>query len=181
VQGAWRVVRVVISGPPGSGKTTQAKLVAEYFGLKYFSAGRIFREIALKRGVGIEELSLIASRDPSIDVEVDRKTFEVARENNIVIDAHLGAWIVGDLVDMRVYIAAPFALRVLRIAARDNIPLEKALRETLIREVSQKKRFMEFYGIDISDLSIFDIIINTKSIDVKKAFEILKKTIESSI
>jgi len=174
-------VRVVISGPPGSGKTTQAKLVAEYFKLKYFSAGRIFREIAIKRGVGVEELSVAASRDPSIDIEVDRRTFEVVHEDNIVIDAHLGAWIVSDLVDVRVYVTAPFTLRVLRIAARDNIPVDKALRETLIREVTQKKRFKEFYGIDIDDLSIFDVVVNTKNIDARKAFDILKRVIENSL
>lgn len=174
-------MRVVISGPPGSGKTTQAKLVAEYFKLRYFSAGRIFREIAIRRGVGVEELSMVASRDPSIDIEVDRRTFEVAREDNIVIDAHLGAWIVSDLVDVRVYVTAPFTLRVLRIAARDNVPVDRALRETLIREVTQKKRFKEFYGIDIDDLSIFDVVVNTKNIDAKKAFEILKRVIESSL
>ena len=174
-------MRVVISGPPGSGKTTQAKLVAEYFKLRYFSAGRIFREIAIRRGVGVEELSMVASRDPSIDIEVDRRTFEVAREDNIVIDAHLGAWIVSDLVDVRVYVTAPFTLRVLRIAARDNVPVDRALRETLIREVTQKKRFKEFYGIDIDDLSIFDVVVNTKNIDAKKAFEILKRVIEGSL
>ncbi len=174
-------MRVVISGPPGSGKTTQAKLVAEYFKLKYFSAGRIFREIAIKRGVGVEELSVAASRDPSIDIEVDRRTFEVVHEDNIVIDAHLGAWIVSDLVDVRVYVTAPFTLRVLRIAARDNIPVDKALRETLIREVTQKKRFKEFYGIDIDDLSIFDVVVNTKNIDARKAFDILKRVIENSL
>ncbi len=174
-------MKIVISGPPGSGKTTQARLIAEHFGLKYFSAGRVFREIALRRGVGIDELSLIASRDPGIDMEVDRRTCEAAQKDNIVIDAHLGAWIVGDLVDIRIYVTAPFALRVLRIAARDNIPVERAFRETLVRETSQRKRFMEFYGIDISDLSIFDIVINTKNIDARRAFEILKKTIENSV
>jgi cytidylate kinase len=175
------MVRVVISGPPGSGKTTQAKLVAEHFGLKYFSAGRLFREIALKRGVGLEELSIIAARDSSIDIEVDKKTFEAAREDNIVIDAHLGAWIVSDIVDVRIYVFAPFSLRVLRIAARDNKPVESALKETLVRELSQKRRFMEFYGIDISDLSIFDVIVNTKSINAERAFKIIKGAVENSV
>ncbi|MCC6010858.1 MAG: AAA family ATPase [Desulfurococcaceae archaeon] len=175
------MVRVVVSGPPGSGKTTQAKLIAEHFKLKYFSAGRVFREIALKRGVGVDELSVLATRDPSIDIEVDKKTFEIAHEDNIVIDAHLGAWIVGDIVDIKVYVTAPFALRVLRIATRDNIPVERALRETLIREVSQKRRFMEFYGIDVSDLSIFDVVVNTKNINAERAFKIIRKVIENDV
>jgi cytidylate kinase len=175
------LVRVVISGPPGSGKTTQAKLLAEEYGLKYYSAGRIFREIAQQRGVSLEELSLIALKDPSIDLEVDKRTYEVAREDNIVIDGHLSAWIVSELVDYRIYITAPLSLRMLRIASRDGKSIEDAFRETIVREYTQKKRFLEFYGIDIDDLSIFDLVINTKYIGIKEAFEIIKKALEDKL
>ncbi|MEM4602157.1 MAG: nucleoside monophosphate kinase, partial [Desulfurococcaceae archaeon] len=73
------MARIVISGPPGSGKTTQAKIIAERYNLKYFSAGRIFRDIAKQRGLSLEELSSIALKDSSVDLEVDRKTFEAAK------------------------------------------------------------------------------------------------------
>ncbi|MEM4481165.1 MAG: AAA family ATPase [Desulfurococcaceae archaeon] len=175
------MARIVISGPPGSGKTTQAKIIAERYNLKYFSAGRIFRDIAKQRGLSLEELSSIALKDSSVDLEVDRKTFEAAKESDIVIDGHLAAWIVSDLVDFRVYITAPFALRVLRIASRDSVPLEKALVETAVRESSQKKRFMEIYGIDTDDLSIFDVVVNTKGISVKNTFEIIKKALDNKL
>jgi cytidylate kinase len=174
-------VKIVISGPPGSGKTTQAKLIAEHFNLEYFSAGRIFREIAEKRGLSLEELSIQALRDPSIDVEVDRRTLQAAERDNIVIDGHLAAWIVSDIVDFRIYVTAPLALRVLRIASRDGVPVEKALRETLVRETSQKRRFLEQYGIEIDDLSIFDLVINTKQIGIREAFEIIKKALENRL
>ncbi|MEM1638625.1 MAG: AAA family ATPase [Desulfurococcaceae archaeon] len=172
------MVRIVISGPPGSGKTTQAKLLAEHYGLKYFSAGKVFREIARKRGLSIEELSLIALEDPSIDLEVDRLTYEAVKEDNIVIDGHLAAWIVNDAVDFRVYITAPLSLRILRIASRDNKPIEAAFKETVTRETAQKKRFMEIYGINVDDLSIFDLIINTRRTGIKETFEIIKKALE---
>jgi cytidylate kinase len=175
------LVKIVISGPPGSGKTTQALLIAKHYGLKYFSAGKIFRDIAEQRKVSLEELSLLAMKDPSIDIEVDRMTYEAAAEDNIVIDGHLAAWIVSDIVDFRIYITAPLLLRVLRIASRDGKSVDEALRETVVREYSQHKRFMEFYGIDINDLSIFDLIINTKYIGIKEAFEIIKKALEDRL
>ncbi|MEM0000818.1 MAG: AAA family ATPase [Desulfurococcaceae archaeon] len=175
------MVRIVISGPPGSGKTTQANIIAEHYHLKHFSAGRIFREVAKQRGLTIEELSVVALNDPSIDLEVDRRTYEAAREDNVVIDGHLAAWIVDDIVDFRIYVTAPLILRVLRIASRDGVPLEKALKETVTRENTQRRRFMEFYGIDVNDLSIFDLVINTKRIGIKETFEIIKKALENRL
>jgi cytidylate kinase len=172
------LVRVAVSGPPGSGKTTQAKRIAEYYGLKYFSAGEIFREYARSRGLSLEELSLLAVKDPRIDLEIDRRTMEVAKEDNIVLDGHLSAWIVSDMMDVKILVTAPVSLRILRIAGRDNIPLEKAYRETIIRENAQRKRFMEFYGIDLDDLSIFDVVINTRIIGVDEAFQIIRTVID---
>ncbi len=172
------LVRIAVSGPPGSGKTTQAKKIAEHYGLKYFSAGEIFREYARSRGLSLEELSLLAVKDPRIDLEIDRRTMEVAREDNIVLDGHLSAWIVSDMMDVKILVTAPVSLRILRIAGRDNIPLEKAYRETIIRENAQRKRFMEFYGIDLDDLSIFDVVINTKIIGVDEAFQIIRTVID---
>jgi cytidylate kinase len=40
---------------------------------------------------------------------------------------------------------------------------------------------MEFYGIDISDLSIFDVIVNTKNINAERAFKIIKGAVENSV
>lgn len=172
------MVKIVISGPPGSGKTTQAKKLAERFNLKYFSAGSIFRKLASERGLTLAELSLLALKDPRIDLEIDRLTLEtVLNEDNIVVDGHLAAWIVAELVDLRVLITAPLPLRIARIAGRDGVPLEKALSETLAREYSQRKRFLEFYGIDITDTSIFDLVINTRQIGPDEAFEIISSLV----
>ena len=172
------MVRIVVSGPPGSGKTTQAKKIAERYGLSYFSAGAIFRRVAQEKGLSLEELSILAMHDPRIDLEIDRATLEAAKEDNIVIDGHLAAWIVADLVDLRIYMTAPLPLRVMRIAGRDGVSLEKALFETLIREYTQRKRFLEYYGLDVTDTSIFDIVINTKKIGPEEAFNMVAPVIE---
>ena len=42
---------IIISGLSGSGSTTTGKLLAEKFGLQYFSSGRLFKDI----GMGVVE------------------------------------------------------------------------------------------------------------------------------
>ncbi len=172
------MVVIVVSGPPGSGKTTQAKKIAEYFGLRYYSAGMIFRKMAEERGISIEELSRIATKDPSIDIEIDRRTYLEALKGDIVIDGHLTAWIIADIADVRILITAPLATRIKRIALRDGKSLMEAYHETVMREYLQKIRFRKYYGIDTDDLSIFDMIVNTESLGIDDTFEIVKTAIE---
>ena len=172
------MVVIVVSGPPGSGKTTQAKKIAEYFGLRYHSAGMIFRKMAEERGISIEELSRIATKDPSIDIEIDRRTYLEALKGDVVIDGHLTAWIIADIADVRVLITAPLATRIKRIALRDGKSFMEAYHETVMREYLQKIRFRKYYGIDIDDLNIFDIIVNTENLGIDDTFEIVKTAIE---
>ncbi len=172
------MVVIVVSGPPGSGKTTQAKKIAEYFGLRYYSAGMIFRKMAEERGISIEELSRIATEDPSIDIGIDRRTYLEALKGDIVIDGHLTAWIIADISDVRVLITAPLATRIKRIALRDGKSFMEAYHETVMREYLQRIRFRKYYGIDIDDLSIFDIIVNTENLGIDDTFKIVKTAIE---
>ncbi|MEL9929708.1 MAG: hypothetical protein QXF50_02270, partial [Sulfolobales archaeon] len=50
--------------------------------------------------------------------------------------------------------------------------LEDSMREISSREDSMKERFKRFYNIDMNDLSVFDLIINTDRIDEETALEI---------
>lgn len=175
------LVTIVFSGPPGGGKTTYAKMLAEHLGLRYYSAGKIFRRIAEERGLSIEELSLLAARDPSIDLEIDRVSYEEALKGNVVLDGHLVAWIVADVADIKIYVTAPLIVRVKRISMRDNVSFEKALRETIIRENVQRERFMRYYGIDVYDLSIFDLVISSENLSIDEVFDIIKDFVEKNL
>ena len=55
-------MRIIIFGPPGAGKGTQARLLAEKLNLKYISTGDIFRdEIKNKTKIGIQIKEIIAN------------------------------------------------------------------------------------------------------------------------
>lgn len=170
---------IVVSGPPGSGKTTQAKLIAEHYGFKYYSAGMIFRGIAAEKGLTLEELSILAAKDPSIDLEIDRRSREIALlQENIVVDGHLTAWVLSDIADAKILVTAPLMVRIARIAKRDGKTLGEAARETIVREYYQWRRFIDYYGLEVNNKNIFDLVIDTGKLSIKDTFEIIKSFVE---
>ncbi|MBS7288757.1 MAG: AAA family ATPase [Candidatus Freyarchaeota archaeon] len=170
------MVVITISGLHGTGKTTHARFLAERFGLRYVSAGEIMRRMAKERGMSLEEFSRIAEESPSIDKQIDERMILEAEMGNVVLDGRLTAWMAREKADIKIFLTAPLNVRVRRIAERENKSIEEALKETVIREESEKKRYREIYGIDAEDYSVFDIVVNTalwNEETVKKALEFL--------
>jgi len=152
---------VAISGLPGSGKSTVAKALAESLGLRYVSIGRIFRRVADELGVDLVELHRIAEGDPTIDMRVDSIALEEAKRGGVVIEGHLAAWVVRGMADVRIYLKADRLARAERVARRDGKSLEEALEEVSRREEMNRRRYLAIYGINVEDLSIFDLVIDT--------------------
>ena len=168
---------ITVSGLHGSGTSTQARRLAEALGLRYVSAGLLFRRIARERGLTLEELSRLAEEDPELDRILDEQTREEARRGGVVIDAILSGWMVED-ADFKIFLTAPLEERVRRIARREHLTLEEARRETLRRERSERERFKRYYGIDLTDLSIYDVVLNTALFKPDATARILKKMVQ---
>ncbi len=169
---------IAVSGPPGSGKTTYARRLAEDLGLEFYSAGMFFRRLAEERGLSLLELNELAVRDPRIDLEIDRMTYETGLKGNVVIEGHLVAWVLRDIADVKIYVTAPLEVRVKRIAERDGVPVRQALIETVRREMLHRKRFYEYYGIDITDLSIFDLVVDTSRLGIDEVYAIIRSFVD---
>jgi len=169
---------ITVSGPPGSGKTTHAKKIAEKFNLRYFSTGKYFRQMALKLGISLEKFHSKAEVNSKFDFKADNKTIEEAKKGNVVIDGHLTGWMAKDYADIKIYLTAPLKTRAKRIAKRDGKSIEDALEEIRIREESNKRRYLKYYGINLDDLSIYDIVINTEKWKEEEVSQILGKLIE---
>ncbi len=172
---------IAISGPPGCGKTTYAKRLAQDLGLDYLSAGTFFRTLARQRGMTLEEFSRLAEKDPTIDLEIDRMTLEAGLKGNVVVEGHLVAWVLRYVADVKIYITAPLHVRVRRIAEREGRPIPEVLRETIVREQSNWSRFREYYGYDITDLSFFDLVVDNTYLTIEETYEIIRSFVEKRL
>ncbi len=172
---------ITVSGPHGTGKSTYARALAEALQLRYVCAGELFRDLAKERKVTLEAFSNLAAEDPTIDKMIDERTKAEARKGGVVIDAQLGAWMVKDLADVKVLMTAPEEVRTKRIAERDGISISSARKQTLTRELIQKRRYKKYYGIDVDDLSIYDLKIDTNLDPIEKTKSIVIESVQKFI
>lgn len=173
-----KLVTIAISGLHGTGKTTAAKSLADKLGLRLVSAGSVFREMAEERDMSLTEFSGYVEEHPEIDREIDKRTAEESKKDNVLLDARLSGWMAQG-ADLRILLTAPFEERVQRIADRDERPYDEVMEETISREASEEKRYRELYDIDVNDYSVFDLILDTGKFDKEQMIEILEFAIKT--
>jgi cytidylate kinase len=169
---------ITIGGLHGTGKTTYAKALAKTFDLEHVSAGGIFRQIAKEKGLTLQDLTSLAKKDKKIDEFVDSKIKEAAKKGSVVIDGLLSAWMARDEADIKIYLFAPDNVRFKRIASREKISYEEAKKLTLEREKAEKERYKKFYGLDMDDLTIYDIVFNTDLLPLNSNIKILTNVVK---
>ena len=68
---------ILIAGDQLTGKSTQAKNLADFFDGSFHSVGALFREAAKNRGITVAEQAKLLLVERGIDVEIDYKTCQV--------------------------------------------------------------------------------------------------------
>ncbi|ELZ08482.1 cytidylate kinase [Halovivax asiaticus JCM 14624] len=170
---------LTVSGPPGSGKSTTAALLAEHFDLEHVSGGDIFRELADERDYTPLEFNKLAEENDSIDRDLDRRLREVAVErDDLVLESRLAGWLAGEHADFKFWLDAPAPVRGERIAEREEKDPAAATEETRAREASEAQRYEEYYGIDIEDLKIYDLSVNTARWTPEAVLDMLTTAVE---
>jgi cytidylate kinase len=155
------LMRITLSGLPGSGTTTVANLLSKELSLELISAGAVFRQIASEKELSLAEFSEIAEDDHHFDRAIDDRQREEARKRaNVIIEGRLSGFFVPD-ADLKIWLKAPPEIRVKRVAARDNLTYNAALYAMKAREQSEYTRYEHYYGIKLDDLSIYDLVIDS--------------------
>ena len=177
-------MQITLSGLPGSGTTTLSRLLAECYDLELVSSGEIFRRMAKERGMSLAEFGALAERDPSIDLDIDKnqKSIIHSRENIILESRLAGHMAQGRPNVLKVWIKAPLLTRVKRIQRREKaFSFDEELKRTVERERSEALRYKNYYGIDIADLSIYDIVIDSEKWNQYQTLDIIRVAVDSLV
>ncbi|MBQ2832551.1 (d)CMP kinase [Methanobrevibacter sp.] len=169
---------ITIGGLAGTGTTTLAEVLSEKLDIPYISAGFIFREMAAEHGMSVLEFSEFAEGNDDIDKEIDKRQAEKAKSaENLIVEGRLSAFFV-DNADLKLWLMTPFDVRSKRIAQREEKSVDVAKNEIITREQSEALRYKEIHNIDISNMDIYDLIINTDSFDPQSISEIIIQTLK---
>lgn len=154
---------ITISGLPGAGTSTVAQLVANALGLPRVDGGTVFRLMAAEVGLDVGEFSRLAEGNPEYDLELDQRLADRVKEGDVVLESRLAGWIVTieELDAVRVWIDAEEGERARRVAGREHADQQAALAANRAREASERRRYRTYYGIDLDDLSVYDLVIDS--------------------
>jgi predicted cytidylate kinase len=161
---------ITISGLPGTGTTTIATLLKKKIHLPYVYTGDIFRRLAQQHNLTLEAFGAYAENHPEVDRELDAQQLDILTKGNVILEGRLAGWIAyqNKITAVKIMLIADISIRAQRIVNREGGSIEERIKEIRKREHSENNRYMKYYKIDATDLSIYDIVIDTSKLAPEK-------------
>ncbi|MCL5407897.1 MAG: cytidylate kinase family protein [Candidatus Thermoplasmatota archaeon] len=173
-------MKVTISGPPGSGKTTVAEMVSKRLSYDLVTGGKIFREKANEMKISLAQLGTAAESEDRYDKMLDGFLLEVLRKKeNVIVESRLSGWLchLNKISAFKVFVYADEEVRLERI--RNSIHSRKEemgdniLTQMREREESEWERYKKYYGIDYRDTSIYDLVLDASFEGAEEIAEVI--------
>ncbi len=170
---------ITLSGNIASGKSTIGDVLAKKLGFKRYSTGTLMRQIAIERGISLQELGEIAEKNIEIDRTVDQRTIELSKkEDNFVIDSRLAWHFIPGCVKIYLHAGKKEQIRRIRLDLSKNRRNEEAIKDEKgdkdilksikNREDSEKERYLKYYCIDYHQKKHYDFWLNTDGCTVEE-------------
>jgi predicted cytidylate kinase len=171
---------LTIGGPPGSGKTTVASLLSEKLDLELVVIGEIFRNMAKEKGYSLAEFGEMASTDHSIDIELDQRTVNRAKQGDLILEGRLAGVMLqkNEIPAFKIWLDADINERAKRISGRDGGEIEEVMARILEREQCEIERYQEIYKVNLTDKNIYDLVIDTTDISEKEVADLILNSLE---
>ena len=157
------MVKITISGLPGSGTSTLVGRLCESRDYTSLNGGDVFREEAAKRGLSVASFSELCKKDTSVDHALDERLIESMKNVNgpeIVESRLAGWWAYRENINChRIWIEVDVEERLRRVAIREGDDISRR-QESISREEADRQRYTRLYDIDILSMEPYTRVID---------------------
>lgn len=178
---------ISISGNPGSGKSTVAKIILQKLGYERVYAGGIMREEARKRNLTLEQFMASLAKNQELEKEIDHKVKDCAYElersgKNVLVEGRVQYHLIPESIKIYIKVAPKEGARRILKDLQDKAmskernqqsanTLEEVMNLNETREETDAQRYKKLYGIDHRIESQYDLVIDTTKITADQAAE----------
>ena len=179
--GGDELVLLTVSGHPGSGTTTLVEKICQKKNWKSLNGGQVFRASANERGVSLEEFSILCDNEPDVDKSLDNALISSMLEDDgpEIVESRLSGWWAyqHEISCIRLWLSVTIEERANRVVMREGGTHEDAISRIRERMDSDQKRYNNLYGISLEDMTPYNMIIETDTLNANEVADIVEKEI----
>ncbi len=165
------MLKVTISGHPGSGTSSLVFLLCEAKGWSSLNGGELFRQEAKRRNMSLADFGQLCKEDLEVDRELDsllkEQMMRTDEEAPSVIESRLSGWWAYKLglSIPRIWLEVDDIVRAKRVQAREGGDLGMIIDANKQRSKVDEERFDELYGLLPQQTEPYTHIINASDLN----------------
>ena len=176
---------ITIAGTAGSGKSTIARNLIKILNAKRIYVGGIRRELAREKGMTIEELNEYAKTHPETDVDVEKAAAKHALDlekqgQTVVVEGRIQFHFLPNSVKLYITVDPMIAAKRIFEETKNQVAkesrnenqynsVEELAAHIKIRTAQDTKRYVKYYGVDDTNLSHYNFVLDTENITADQA------------
>jgi len=165
------MLKVTVSGHPGSGTSTLVSLLCETKGWSSLNGGELFRQEAKRRDMSLSDFGQLCKEDLEVDRQLDallkEEMIRTDEEAPSVIESRLSGWWAYKLglSAPRIWLEVDDIERAKRVQAREGGDLNSIIEANQQRSKVDEQRFDELYGLLPQQTEPYTHIINASDLN----------------
>ena len=178
------MVKLTVSGHPGSGTSTLVHGLMERFGWSSLNGGDVFRSEAKRRGMTLADFGELCQNELDVDRSLDELLKQRMQGSDAadVVESRLAGWWAYrlELPCLRIWLDVSDDERARRVASREGLSHHEALLANQQRAVVDGERFRVLYGLAPEDPEPYSHIIDATSLNASQILEHVVGLLEAS-
>ncbi|MCH1616653.1 MAG: AAA family ATPase [Candidatus Poseidonia sp.] len=178
------LVKLTVSGHPGSGTSTLVKGLMERYGWTSLNGGDVFRQEAKRREMSLGDFGELCKNELDVDRSLDDllKQRMQGPDSADIVESRLAGWWAYrlGLPCLRIWLDVSDEERARRVAHREGISIDEARQANRDRAAIDGERFRMLYDLVPEDSEPYTHVLDATSLNASQILEHLVAMLEAT-